>query len=76
MTYEEYFELVKEGLDFYLRPYKLSDAEIIKYMLSQEDVIRKNYEKYNKDYESGKITLRQFREGGVSGVVYTLHLLY
>lgn len=76
MTYEEYFELVKEGLEFYLRPYKLTDSEIIKYMLSQEDVIRENYEKDNKDYESGKITLRQFREGGVSGVVYTLHLLY
>lgn len=76
MTYEEYFELVKEGLEFYLRPYKLIDSEIIKYMLSQEDVIRENFEKDNKDYESGKITLRQFREGGVSGVVYTLHLLY
>lgn len=76
MTYEEYFELVKKGLEFYLSPYKLSDDEIIKYMLSQEDVIRENYEKDNKDYESGKITLRQFREGGVSGVVYTLHLLY
>ena len=76
MTYEEYFELVKEGLEFYLRPYKLTDSEIIKYMLSQEDVIRENFEKDNKDYESGKITLRQFREGGVSGVVYTLHLLY
>ena len=24
MTYEEYFELVKEGLEFYLRPYKFT----------------------------------------------------
>ena len=76
MTYEEYFELVKEGLEFYLRPYKLTDSEIIKYMLSQEDVIREGYEEDFEDYETGKITLRQFREGGVSGVVYTLHLLY
>ena len=76
MTYEEYFNLVKKGLDHYLKPYNLTDEQIIEYMHKHEDYIREEYEDDLDEFNDGIITINEFREGSVSGVVYTLHLLY
>ena len=39
MTYEEYFEETKQGLQFYYDD--LSDKELVEYMHSEEDIIKK-----------------------------------
>lgn len=69
MTYEEYFEETKQGLKFYYE--NLSDAELVAYMHSEEDVIKNKYALQKSQYEAG-----DKNAFNVSGAVWSLYMLY
>ena len=69
MTYEEYFEETKQGLQFYYDD--LSDKELVEYMHSEKDIIKNKYKLQKAHYEAGNKNAFN-----VSGVVSCLYLLY
>ena len=76
MTYEEYYDAIKEVLKIHLVGFKLSDEQIDAYMKQNEDMIKSEYKIDNEEYESGKITLNVFKNGAVNGVAWCLRWMY
>lgn len=76
MSYEEYYNKVKEELREFLSGFKLTEEELDAYMKREEDTIKEHYEKYSKEYENGEITLRVFENGCVDSTAWCLWLMY
>ena len=50
--------------------------DLKKYLKSEEEAVVYEYEKALKEYETGKITYRQFTEGRPSAIAYDLKMSY
>lgn len=74
MSYEEYYNRVKEELKFLLS--NLTEEELDDYMQREEDVIKNNYKSSNKEFENGEITLNVFQVGSVCSTAWCLWLMY
>ena len=75
MTYEEYFDLVKQELKTYLDVYKLSDGEF-EVSLIEEAIIKERYSMCLEAIEQGEMTVEQMEYGSVGSVAYCLSMLY
>ena len=76
MSYEEYYNRVKDDLRGYLSGYKVTEEELEAYMQREEDVIKNHYKSSNKEFENGEITLNVFQVGSVSSTSWCLWLMY
>ena len=74
MSYEEYYNRVKEELKFLLS--NLTEEELDDYMQREEDVIKNHYKSSNKEFENGEITLNVFQVGSVCSTAWCLDLMY
>lgn len=76
MTYEEYFDLVKQELKTYLDVYKLSDGEFEGFLNREEAIIKERYSMCLEAIEQGEMTVEQMEYGSVGSVAYCLSMLY
>ena len=76
MSYEEYYNRVKDDLRGYLSGYKVTEEEVEAYMQREEDVIKNHYKSSNKKFENGEITLNVFQVGSVCSTAWCLNLMY
>ena len=76
VTYEEYFNAVKEQAAKALAYQIRSEEKLIEFMRDEEDIIRDEYRYNLLRYKAGKITKQMFLTGGANGPAYSLYLLY
>lgn len=73
-TFEEYRDEVKKHLKHYMS--WMDDKELDEYLNESKDYVTNSYEDEKRDFEAGKINIRQFMEAGASGTAYGLHMMY
>ncbi len=73
-TYENFYNAVRQ--DFIEFNKRLSEQEIDRYLKSEEESIKDDYEMNVGEFNRGEITEAQFWIGGVSAVANCLSLMY
>ena len=76
VTYEEFFNAVKEQAAKALAYQIRSEEKLIEFMHDEEDIIKGSYDSNLAEYKAGKITKQMFLTGGANGPAYSLYLLY
>ncbi len=73
-TYEEFYKEVKK--EFWSDWDNLSEKEIVDYLHSKEEKIRRDYQINLNEFNKGEIDRRTFMIGGVGAVGNCLILMY
>ncbi len=73
-TFENFYNAVRQ--DFIEFNKRLSEQEVDRYLKSEEESIKDDYEMNVGEFNRGEITEAQFWIGGVSAVANCLSLMY
>ena len=74
LTYEKFFNEVKQELEYYLKPYRLTDEEFIAYMKKEEKVIIEAYEENKRMFTDEQEDWEHVHSA--SSVAYCLDLMF
>lgn len=76
MTYEEYYQLVREQSEGLKNTYDLNDEEIDKYLKEREDVVQNDYKYAMYQLRQNEITLEQAKHASVYATAFNLYMLF
>lgn len=76
VTYEEFFNAVKEQAADVLVNQIKTEEKLLEFMHEQEDIIKDSYDCNLWEFKEGKITKQKFLTGGANGPAYSLYMLY
>ena len=76
VTYEEFFNAVKEQAADALANQIRTEEKLLEFMHDEEDIIKGSYDSNLAEYKAGKITKQMFLTGGANGPAYSLYMLY
>ena len=76
VTYEEFFNAVKEQAADALANQIKSEKKLLEFMHDEEDIIKEEYDYNLHRYKKGEISKQMFLTGCANGPAYSLYMLY
>lgn len=76
VTYEEFFNAVKEQAADALANQIKSEEKLLEFMHDEEDIIKDSYDCNLWLYKKGEISKQMFLAGGANCLAYSLYMFY